>query len=151
MMKECIEKQILVTGTMADVLHVPKSPSPIFGNSLMCESVLQPTQKTKQAPDRSSSSPKWTLSEGFPCPTPSCFPVQNEFPTGHDMNYSCTVKQPVVRALLPKVKLDTKGEILIFAAESFAVEIEMVSFRTPPILVPGLWGWIMNENVDFLG
>lgn len=38
-------------------------------------------------------------------------------PSSHDMNYLCTIKQPVVRTLLPKVKLNTKGEILIFAAE----------------------------------
>lgn len=38
-------------------------------------------------------------------------------PTSRGMNYSCTIKHPVVRTPQPRVKLNTEEEILMFATE----------------------------------
>lgn len=122
MMRGCVEKQILATGTL--LIYY------IFKNHLckfqwltdLCIPLPSPW-KVKQATRQELIILKMNILWTF-LPAQSLNVLISRtnsmwlFSTSHDMNYSCTIKQPVVGTPLPKVKLNTKEEALISAAEN---------------------------------
>lgn len=61
------------------------------------------------------------------------------FPASHDMNYSCTIKQPMVRTITQSKTEYKRGFQYLQLKEPFAVEIEMMSYLLGPFhSCPGL-------------